>query len=61
MSLTKANRCWNYKTVSLAPLKGPEFLDALGDLLDGAGKSGWELAFMNDEFMILKQLFHQDN
>ncbi|MBI3037505.1 hypothetical protein HYY75_00440 [bacterium] len=55
----KANRYWNYKTHEIESLKGPEFLEKLGDLLDEAGKNGWELAFLNDRFMILKQLFFQ--
>jgi hypothetical protein len=60
MGLIKANRCWNYKTFDLTPLQGPEFLERLGDLLDEAGKNGWELAYMNESFMVLKQLFLQE-
>ncbi len=61
MGLVKANRCWNYKTLDLKPLSGPDFVEKLGELLDEAGKNGWELAYMNDRFMILKQLFMNEN
>ena len=61
MKLTKVNRLFNYKTLELESMKGPEFLEKLGQLLDEAGKNGWELAHMNDEFMILKQLYVQEN
>jgi hypothetical protein len=61
MPLRKVNRCWNYKTLELRPLMGPDYLEKLGNLLDEAGKNGWELAHMNDSFMILKQLFVQED
>ncbi len=61
MKLTKVNRLFNYKTYDLEPLKGPDFLDRLGEILDEAGKHGWELAHMNDQFMVLKQLYVQEN
>lgn len=61
MTLRKVNRCWNYKALDLMPYKGPDFLVRLGALLDEAGKSGWELTYMNDSFMILKQLFVSDD
>ncbi|MFZ2959090.1 MAG: hypothetical protein WA705_19565 [Candidatus Ozemobacteraceae bacterium] len=57
MKIKKANRLWNYKTLEIVTMQGPDFLDRLGSLLDEAGKNGWELAYMNDSFMILKQLF----
>ena len=57
MPLVKANRFWNYKTFDLTPFQGPDYLEKLGDILDEAGKSGWELVYMNTDFMILKQLF----
>jgi len=58
--LKKANRLWNYKTFDLISMQGPDFLEKLGELLDEAGKNGWELAHMNDQFMILKQLYILD-
>lgn len=61
MALKKVNRCWNYKTFDLKPMFGPDYLEKLGTLLDEAGKNGWELAFMNESFMILKQLFVSDD
>lgn len=59
MPLVKANRFWNYKTFDLTKMKGPEFIDQLGGLLDEAGRNGWELAYMCEDFMILKQLYEQ--
>lgn len=61
MGLVKANQFWNYKTFDLTPLQGPDFLEELGDILDEAGKSGWDLVYMNDNFMILKQLYMQED
>ncbi|MBF0501798.1 MAG: hypothetical protein HQM09_16800 [Candidatus Riflebacteria bacterium] len=60
MTIRKANRLWNYKTLELSSMQGPDFLEQLGNILDEAGKSGWELAYMCESFMILKQLFIQD-
>ena len=60
MGLVKVKRCWNYKTYDLALLAGTDFLEKLGEILDEAGKNGWELAHMNDRFMVLKQLFRFD-
>ncbi len=57
VKLVKANRLWNYKTIDLLPMHGRTFLDDLGKLLDEAGKQGWELAFMCEQYMVLKQLF----
>ncbi len=57
MSLEKSSHRWNYKTLSLQPLKGPDFLEKLGDLLDEAGRNGWDLAYMNEDYMVMKQLY----
>jgi len=59
MPLIKVNRCWNYKTFDLTPIAGPDFLEKLGNILDDAGKNGWELVHMTDQYMVLKQLFVQ--
>ncbi|OQA08982.1 MAG: hypothetical protein BWY66_00759 [bacterium ADurb.Bin374] len=59
MQLVKANRFWNYKTYDLTKMRGDDFLDKLGDLLDEAGRNGWELAYMCEDYMVLKQLFEQ--
>lgn len=61
MALKKANRTWNYKTYDLSGCDPADFLDNLGKILDGAGKSGWELAYMNEKFMVMKQLFFDDS
>ncbi|MDN5278752.1 MAG: hypothetical protein PWR01_2717 [Clostridiales bacterium] len=57
MSLEKSPHRWNYKTLDLRPLKGPDFLDKLGNLLDEAGRNGWDLSFMCEDYMIMKQLY----
>ncbi len=57
MSLEKSPQRWNYKTLDLKSLKGPDFIEKLGSLLDEAGRNGWDLCYMNDEFMIMKQLY----
>lgn len=57
MKYKKVNRIWNYKTFDLAEIRGDNFLEELGKILDEAGKNGWELAYMNERFMILKQLY----
>jgi hypothetical protein len=59
--LKKANQYFNYKTYDLAELQGPKFLENLGNLLDEAGKNGWDLVYMNEQYMILKQLYHLEN
>jgi len=61
MSFVKSNQRWNYKTFDLRPMQGPDFLDKLGQLLDEAGKKGWELAHLNEKFMILKQLYLEED
>ena len=60
MKFNKVNRYFNYKTYDLEPLKGADFLERLGSILDEAGKNSWELAYMNDTFMVLKQLYVQE-
>lgn len=60
MKLVKANQFWNYKTYDLSEIQGKDFIESLGNLLDEAGKSGWELVHMNDQFMVLKQLWTQE-
>jgi hypothetical protein len=57
MSLEKSPQRWNYKTLDLASIKGPDFLEKLGNLLDEAGRNGWDLCYMNEDFMIMKQLY----
>ncbi len=57
MTLEKSPQRWNYKTFDLSPLKGPDFLDNLGNILDEAGRNGWDLVYMSDEYMIMKQLY----
>ncbi len=57
MMLEKSPQRWNYKTLDLTPMQGPEFLERLGSLLDEAGRNGWDLAYMCQDYMILKQLY----
>ncbi|MGM0599206.1 MAG: hypothetical protein ACQETH_05230 [Candidatus Rifleibacteriota bacterium] len=57
MSLEKSPKRWNYKVLDLQPYKGPDFIDRLGQVLDEAGRNGWELAYMSEDYMIMKQLF----
>lgn len=57
MALVKTNQRWNYKTMNLSEMQGPDFVEKLGKILDEAGKQGWELAHICDRFMILKQLY----
>ena len=59
MSLKKSPNTWNYKTLSLMSMQGLDFLDQLGNLLDEAGRNGWELTYMCEEYMIMKQLYIQ--
>lgn len=62
MTLEKSPQRWNYKTLDLTALKGPDFVERLGNLLDEAGRNGWDLAYMGEDFMIMKQLyFFKDN
>jgi len=62
MTLEKSPQRWNYKTLDLSGLKGPDFIEKLGNLLDEAGRNGWDLAYMSEDFMIMKQLyFFKDN
>ena len=60
MTLKKENRFFNYNSFDLLELRGPNFLENLGGLLDEAGKGGWDLVYMNDQFMVLKQVYHQE-
>ncbi|MDD3147803.1 MAG: hypothetical protein PHD82_10900 [Candidatus Riflebacteria bacterium] len=57
MTLEKSPQRWNYKTLDLKPLKGLDFLEKLGNLLDEAGRNGWDLVYMCDDFIIMKQLY----
>ncbi len=57
MTLEKSPQRWNYKTLDLKALKGPDFLEKLGSLLDEAGRNGWDLVFMGEDFMVMKQLY----
>lgn len=57
MTLEKSPQRWNYKTLELASLRGPEFMEKLGKLLDEAGRNGWDLAYMCEDFMVMKQLY----
>ena len=57
MTLKKSANRWNYKTLDLRPMKGPDFLNQLGNILDEAGRNGWELCYMNEDYLIMKQLF----
>lgn len=57
MTLEKSPQRWNYKTLDLTSLKGPDFVEKLGSLLDEAGRNGWDLAYMCEDFMIMKQLY----
>lgn len=57
MTLEKSPQRWNYKTIALTTLKGPDFLENLGHLLDEAGRNGWDLVYMCDDYMIMKQLY----
>ncbi|OGK05104.1 MAG: hypothetical protein A2W80_06305 [Candidatus Riflebacteria bacterium GWC2_50_8] len=57
MTMEKSPQRWNYKTLDLTRLKGDDFLERLGDLLDEAGRNGWDLAYMCEDFMIMKQLY----
>jgi len=57
MTLEKSPQRYNYKTLDLKALKGPDFLEKLGHLLDEAGRNGWDLIYMNEEFMVMKQLY----
>ncbi|GAB1352597.1 MAG TPA: hypothetical protein PLK28_15520 [Candidatus Rifleibacterium sp.] len=57
MTLEKSPQRYNYKTLDLTTLKGPDFLEKLGHLLDEAGRNGWDLVYMNEEFMVMKQLY----
>jgi len=57
MTLEKSPQRWNYKTLDLTRLKGDDYLEKLGALLDEAGRNGWDLVYMCDDFMIMKQLY----
>ena len=57
MSLSKSPNRWNYKTLSLKSMKGPDFLEELGDLLDEAGRNGWDLCYMCEDYIVMKQLY----
>ncbi|NCB38434.1 MAG: hypothetical protein EOM80_06645 [Erysipelotrichia bacterium] len=57
MSLEKSPQRWNYKTLDLKKFKGPDFLEKLGNVLDEAGRNGWDLAYMGEDFMVMKQLY----
>lgn len=59
MSLKKSPNTWNYKTLDLTIMKGPDFLEELGNLLDEAGRNGWDLCYMCEDYMIMKQLYIQ--
>ena len=59
MPLEKSPNRWNYKTLNLRSMQGPDFVEQLGNLLDEAGRNGWELCYMSDEYMIMKQLYIQ--
>jgi hypothetical protein len=54
MSLEKSPNRWNYKVLDLQPYKGPDFIERLGQVLDEAGRNGWELAHMDEDYMIMK-------
>ncbi|MBU1107396.1 MAG: hypothetical protein KKB51_12055 [Candidatus Riflebacteria bacterium] len=57
MPLEKSPQRWNYKTLDLTGLRGDDFLERLGYLLDEAGRNGWDLAYMCEDYMIMKQLY----
>lgn len=57
MSLEKAPQRWNYKTLEITSMKGPDFVDKLGDLLDEAGRNGWDLCYMCEDYLVMKQLY----
>ncbi len=57
MTLEKSPQRWNYKTLDLSQLKSADFLERLGDLLDEAGRNGWDLAYICEDYMIMKQLY----
>ena len=57
MKLEKSPQRWNYKTLDLRHLKGDDYLERLGGLLDEAGRNGWDLVYMCEDFMIMKQLY----
>jgi hypothetical protein len=57
MTLEKSPQRWNYKTLELKNLRGPDFMENLGKLLDEAGRNGWDLVYMNEDFIIMKQLY----
>jgi hypothetical protein len=57
MSLEKSAHRYNYKTMDLKSLKGPDYLEQLGNLLDEAGRNGWDLCYMCEDYMIMKQLY----
>ncbi len=57
MALVKSNNRWNYKTLDMKDVQGPDFVEELGRVLDEAGKQGWELAHVGEKFMVLKQLY----
>lgn len=57
MTLEKSPQRWNYKTLELRCFKGPDFLEKLGGLLDEAGRNGWDLAYMCEDYMVMKQLY----
>lgn len=57
MSLVKSSNRWNYKTIDLKPMKGSDYLEQLGKMLDNAGRSGWDICHVSEDYMILKQLY----
>lgn len=57
MTLEKSPQRWNYKTLDLRQMKGDDYLDRLGGLLDEAGRNGWDLVYIGEDFMIMKQLY----
>jgi hypothetical protein len=57
MSLEKSAHRYNYKTLDLKSMKGPDFLEQLGSLLDEAGRNGWDLSYVCQDYIIMKQLY----
>lgn len=57
MPLVKSANRWNYKTIDLKTMKGPDYLEQLGKMLDDAGRAGWDVCHVSEDYMILKQLY----
>lgn len=59
MKLEKSPKRFNYKIIDIKCMKNEDYAKNLEDLLDKAGRDGWDLINMSEDHIIMKQTYFQ--